>query len=100
MRLGVFDKPKPATDIPHERDEVEAGMDGDYIGDEEVGAALQVGALVMALNYYGVPYAWKVADGNYRGVLLQYRSVTENATFDSAADCVEWFRETFRSTCG
>jgi hypothetical protein len=101
LAMGIINQPTPVTDIPDDRDRVDGqGEDWAYIGNEAVIAALDAGKLVSASNYYGIPNVWKVAEGEYRGALLQYRNVTESPSFTTAADAEEWFADRYASTDG
>lgn len=101
IALGILDIPPPKTDIPHDRTPFDLHDDWDrYAGKEAVVAALERGDLVSASNYYGLPYAWKAGEGVYRGVLLQYRQVSEDKTFATADEAAEWSEQTYYATDG
>lgn len=98
---GILDLPVPKTDIPEDRDRFEgAGDDCCFVGVAAVVAALEDDKVVTAPNYYGIPYAWKQADGVYRGTLLQYRRVTEAHTFATVTEVAEWFESRYHATDG
>ena len=102
LAAGILYRRPPATDIPQDRDTFDPEDDDTYrfVGTDAVVDALERGELVQSLNYYGIPASWKAADGVYRCVLLQYRNVTEDVTFGSAAEAAEWMREMYHSTDG
>lgn len=101
LALGILEKPVPQTDVPEDRESVDALDDTTwgYIGHERVTEALEDGKVVSASNYYGLPYLWKEGDV-YRGTLLQYRAVTENPTFATIDEALEWFESRYHETDG
>jgi hypothetical protein len=101
MALGITALPKPDTDIPTDREVFSnSARDWNSPSTEQVVEALEAGKLVEASNYHGIPHAWKVADGEYRGILLQYRSITENERFATAEEAAEWFCDMHGRTDG
>jgi len=60
---------------------------------DEVLRQITSGALIEGPEYYGTINAWKADDGKFYGILLQYRNVTEDHTFDSATELVNWIGE-------
>lgn len=97
LAMGGLNRPVPETDIPETRERAEWE---DVRGDGKIAEALDAGKLVNACNYYGIPYAWREAEGAYRGILLQYRVVTESVTFATAVECADWFDDVARRTDG
>lgn len=99
--MGILNVPAPTTDVPEDRESFDpSGESWSYVGDEAVAAALEAGKLAQALNYHGIPSAWKADDGSYRLILLQYRAVTEDATFATASEAAERFGELYHQTDG
>lgn len=101
LASGILGMPAPKTDVPEGRDRVDA-MDWDtyeFIGEERAREAVDSGAVLRASNYYGIPYLWRDG-GVYRGLLLQYRAVTEDHTFGSLDEAVGWFERTYYATDG
>lgn len=99
LSSDILSKPAPKTDIPEDRECIGSDYEYSYIGREAVKEHIESGKVVDASNYYGIPSVWKEG-GKYRGVLLQYRSVTENKTFDDIEDALDWFEETAGGTSG
>jgi hypothetical protein len=98
---GILNREAQQTAIPRDRETFDGHDAGyHYAGAEVVIAALEAGKLVEASNYYGIPSLWKVADGQYRGILMQYRSVTEDERFNSAESAEAWFRDMYYATDG
>lgn len=97
---GILSRPAPQTDAPTDREEFDPAPGWEFAGVDAVASALEAGKLVSASNYYGIPMAWKREDGAYRCILLQYRSVTEDETFQSAAEAARWFEGRFHATDG
>ncbi len=99
LNAGILSKPTPQTDIPEDREQVGSDYEYAYIGREAVQSHIEGGAVVSASNYYGIPQIWKEGE-KYRGVLLQYRSVTADETFHNITDALDWFEETAGATSG
>jgi hypothetical protein len=76
------------------------GVASDGLSREEIVAAIEAGKIVDASNYYGIPHVWRASPGVYRGTLLQYCRVTENPTFATVDEAVDWFEDAARNTDG
>lgn len=104
LAYGVLGRSAPVTEIPEGREQWRTTYtddgDMDTIDTAAAEAALEAGKLIHTNEYYGLVYGWKAGDGKYRGTLLQYRNVTENPTFATAAELVEWFAEISRAVIG
>ena len=100
MAAGIPFLPAPETEVPRDRPRFDASdsATGSYLGPEAVGEALLRGEVVEASNYYGVVLAWRADDGRFRGTLLQYRAITDDPVFATAAECADWFSGTYRAT--
>jgi hypothetical protein len=99
LMAGIVNQPVPVTDVPQNRDTFEAY--GDQMPTPEaLIAALEADQLLNVSEYYGVVYGWKQAASVYRGTLLQYRAVTDNPTFTTAAELAEWFTDTVKGVVG
>jgi hypothetical protein len=97
-QAGISDLPVPETDVPEEREDLT--IDGDCVpGPGALADVIEAGKLVRCPEYYGIAYAWK-QDGSYRGVLLQYRTVTENPTFKTCAELVQWLTDIVPAIAG
>ena len=97
LAAGILNKPRPEVGIPEGREEESVEYDE---SEERVAELLEAGKVVDCPEYYGIPVAWRGDGGLYRGILLQYRNVTEERDFDSAAGCAAWFRETAGAAMG
>lgn len=100
---GIIGMPAPKTEIPRDRDEFDpsTGAYGESLVElDQIVAAIERGEVITCSNYYGIPYAWKQADGVYRGTLLQYRAISEDPTFATANECAEWYRDRHWQTYG
>jgi hypothetical protein len=94
LAQGIVAKPAPETDIPEDRPsysyDAQPYDKEKRTTNEELKALLLQNRVIRCSEYYGIPYIWQ--NGNiFRGVLLQYRSVTEDKTFDTADEAIEWF---------
>jgi hypothetical protein len=100
LAMGIIEQPPPKTDIPQGRNRIQ------YDIYEPMSAAQLIKLLEDEANcidcseYYGIPHIWKEGEGSYRGVLLQYRNVTEAPTFTDAHDAVAWFITTAAEVAG
>ena len=95
---GILSQPIPKTDVPRDREH--EGVDLWHCPDAaKLSDALEAGRVLDCSEYYGIPIAWRDGDV-YRGVLLQYREVTERREFVTANEAVAWFLETARSVIG
>ncbi len=92
LEAGILGKPAPETGEPEGRER--ASLYIEEVEEDKVAELLDAGKIVDCSEYYGIPIAWRVKEGRYRGILLQYRSVTEERDFVSAAEAAEWFRQT------
>jgi len=100
LASGILNREAPKTGIPEDREHCEATDDNwSFVGAEKIAENIDKGLVVGASNYYGIPYAWRDGD-KYKGILLQYRQVTEDETFDTAAEAAEWFEEKYYATDG
>ena len=100
LAAGIIDQPAPTTDVPDDR--VKVGIYIDEFDAARVATELEAGHVVDCSEYYGipvVPVAWKADDG-YHAILLQYRNVTENHVFATAAECADWFEDTAYAVAG
>ena len=95
---GVLDRAIPKTGIPEDRDFLELDV-CEMPTAQAIAEALDAGLVASCSEYYGIPYAWKEGD-RYRGVLLQYRNVTEDETFPTALAAAGWIRSTSLSVAG
>lgn len=91
MASGILDLPPPETDIPGDREELQYCLCCPSELDAEALQKLEEGAVLSCSEYYGIPHLWKQTEGVYRGVLLQYREVTENETFATAGEALAWY---------
>ena len=97
--LTAMSKGTPETDIPWDRKEVQPDElpKGKTLKD----CLLDESCYVESPNDEGIPHAWKVKGENkWRGVLMQYCSVTDDQTFDNIDDCIKWYVETHNETGG
>lgn len=107
LAMGITSLPAPETDIPENREELSVWAYESSWQDEddlhtrspELKGKLEQGVVLSCSEYYGIPYIWKER-GKYRGVLLQYRAVTEDCTFDTAEEAIEWFKDTADQVAG
>lgn len=89
LTSGILKVPEPKTDIPKDREEVSYSE----VEPERWADVIESGKLLQCCEYYGIAYAWKESV-TYRGILLQYRTVTEDKEFDSAESLARWFSST------
>lgn len=94
----------PETDIPEDRPQEQYRV-YDYDTEKptprsKVERWLKGGRVIHCSEYYGIPYIWRISEKKYRGILLQYRDVTEDHTFSSAKECIDWFIETSERCAG
>ncbi len=99
MGSGILSTPPPKTDIPQDVECVGSDYEFSYIGREAVREHIEAGKVVDASNYFGIPSLWKDGDV-FRGVLLQYRAVTEDKRFEDIEEALDWFEETASATSG
>lgn len=100
MAMGGLSRPIPQTGEPEGREQFDPEWGYQYVGAEAVAKALDEGKTVSAYNYYGIPKVWRADAGAYRGVLLQYRNITENVTLATVDEAVAWFEEMAAHTDG
>jgi hypothetical protein len=89
---GGADDELAAADLPMRR-EVLLCTETLASGTDLLGA-LEAGRLLVSRERYGIVCGWKKAAGEFRGVLLQRRSVMEDKTFDTAQDLRAWYLST------
>lgn len=99
LAAGIINIPLPETDIPEDREDVSYDIYEPMSADELI-KALDEGKVVSCPEYYGIPNIWREAEDDYRGTLLQYRSVSEAPQFATAEDAVEWFITTAAAVAG
>lgn len=99
LAMGVLNTPVPQTDIPLKREHYDYDVESPH-STSKLTTALDADKLLDCPEYYGCVYAWREAENKYRGVLLQYRRVTEDHHFATATDCAEWFESTVRAVAG
>lgn len=92
MADGILEMPMPRTDIPKHRKELAYDI-YEPMGSAEFISELDKGKVIDCSEYYGIPVVWREGE-RYRAILLQYRSITENHTFESAEDAYVWLVET------
>lgn len=99
LSMGILNKEAPTFGEPEGRQrarwDVEGGTREEFIKKVE-----DIGNVVDCSEYYGIPLAWKKDEGGYRGILLQYRSVTEERDFDTVEEAADWFIDTANSVAG
>lgn len=100
LASGILNKPAPKTPIPGAKEQQNFDLWDRPIDRSKVAKALEEGKVANCSEYYGIPQAWKAADGQYRGILLQYKSITVNENFASAEDAAKWFVETANAVAG
>jgi hypothetical protein len=89
---GVFDRELARADIPVRR---EVLMCTESLGSgTDLVHALETGRLLVSRERYGIVCGWKKAEGDFRGVLLQHKSVMEDRSFVTAEDLRSWFLTT------
>ena len=101
-----FEQPptgQPAADSAADRAFADAGIpvrrevlmcDESLASGTDLVDALETGRLLVSRERYGIVCGWKKSEGQFRGVLLQQRSVKEDRTFDTAKDLREWYLST------
>jgi hypothetical protein len=93
---GIVGMPNPKTDVPTDRENICV----DYDDSEKTARDhLLADKVVKCPEYYGIPIAWKDGD-HFRAILLQYKAVTEDHTFQTAEEAAAWFCSTARSVAG
>lgn len=109
LAAGILNRPIPKAPWPEGREDVSVHLDypggEEWIGNGQLDAAVvreavERLAVVGCPEYYGFPKVWKADDGAYRGVLLQYRSISEDHTFATVDEAVEWFCATAAAVAG
>lgn len=53
-----------------------------------------------ASEYYGCVHAWRRPEGGFKVTLFQYRSITEDETFETAEEAAELFSRLARACYG
>lgn len=98
LAAGVLNRPAPTFGEPQDRERQRWNV---YDDTRESFIALveDEANVVDCSEYYGIPVAWKDGEG-YRGILFQYRSVTEDKTFDSVDELADWFVDTAHAVAG
>ena len=93
LSMGMLKKEPPKTDIPENRKTISSGIGNDgWIGDGRALKVLNEGMIIETCEYYGIPRLWKEKN-KYRGVLLQYCSVSEDKTFTDINEALDWFKD-------
>ena len=100
--LGIRKKPAPDVGPPEGTREVSVyryASGRQSCSKENVARLLDAGVAVECTEDHGIPLVWREGDG-YRGALFQYRSVTEDREFTTAADAAKWFVKTANAVAG
>ncbi len=101
INSGILSRRVPDSALPAGRDWIEVHWDYEYIGDDAALAALRdESKAISSSNEDGIPHLWKESDNLWHGVLLQYRLVSEDRTFDNEEEAFQWFREKCTETAG
>jgi hypothetical protein len=98
LYMGITDLPVPVIDVP--KDTPRFAVDPDEpLPTSAMEHAIESGRVLRCRAWYGVAYAWKDG-GSYRGLLLQYREVTEDRTFATATEAIVWFADLIPQIAG
>jgi hypothetical protein len=89
---GVADQELSSAGVPARR-EVLTCNDNLASGVDLLGA-LEAGRLLVSRERYGIVCGWKKSEGQFRGVLLQHKSVMEDRTFETGSDLRAWYLTT------
>jgi hypothetical protein len=96
LASGILGLPPVKLDRPDR----EVFHGDEYIEREQFVALLEQNKRLELSNHYGCISAWREDDGRFRGVLMQYRAITEDETFDNLEDAVEWLVSTNSAMVG
>jgi hypothetical protein len=98
LYMGITDLPVPVIDVPKDTPRFDVDPD-EPLPTSAMAHALESGMVLQCRAPYGVAYAWR-AGVCCRGLLLQYRDVTEDHTFTTATEAVVWFADLIPQIAG
>jgi hypothetical protein len=96
--MGTTDLPSTVTDVPKDTPRFPVDPD-EPLNASAMEHAIESGRVLRCRATYGVLYAWRVGV-SYRGLLLQYREVTEYHTFTTATEAIAWFADLIPQLAG